>query len=708
MESLRYRIGSRTFFSAAACALLLQSAGCDVGSSILVPLSDASATDAPLTDVAMSDRGTDVPATDGSATDVLATDGSATDVPATDGSATDVLATDGSATDASLTDVAMGDGGMDVPVMDVPVMDGPATDVPATLTCGSVFATGFPMCMGQPSFWPCITALRTRLAGAELTRFNTLTTCVEAACGTNATEMCATTHCYEEVTSCHPICGFALSCGLGACTGMNCAASFNRCGMLVSGTEATLFASARACLERVCGVGLDPTCVRSESTYAVCGAVVATCTGMDMPGDGGVPPADVPATLTCGSALSCGLSTCSGMNCAASYNRCGMLLSGTEATLFAAARACLERLCGVGLDTSCVMMAAEDCPEVASCGGVIPGMCAAGQSRCGDTCVNLATDTAHCGTCTTVCGTGATCTAGVCGCPLGDTSCSGACVNVTSDSNNCGACGNSCPAGQVCRTGSCQATCASGNTLCGTQCVTLGDNPANCGSCGNRCASDSTCASGVCVRVVTIDTIGCSDGTRESFADRMRFPLIAGCSGAWSLPGIFPAIPASALAACVTLGNSSTTAPTNGAGCASSNLCASGWHICNGGEVTPRTVTGCGADLAAPATSFFAAAVSGPGCGKCALRSGTLTGTICGSTSCLENCRESGDLNNDFFGCGGLGSTAVVGSCDGLNRTSGDNCGSLTAPWLCGGSISESRTVIKSGNAAGGVLCCRD
>ena len=705
MESLR-SIGSRTFFSAAACALLLQSAGCDVGSSILVPLSDASATDAPLSDVAMSDRGTDVPATDVPATDVPATDGSATDVLATDVLATDVPATDVSATDVSATDVSA----MDVPAMDVPAMDVPAMDVPATLTCFSAVDMAESMCVGVP-FVPCLTALRTRLAGDELTRFTTLTTCVEAACGTNGTRTCANLNCFAEITSCHPICANAVSCGRNTCTGANCAASWDRCGMLLSGTEASLFAATRTCLERVCRPTLDRTCVTSDSTIRSCGAEVTACAGMDLPGDGGVPPADggVPpadAPITCDQAVMCILSTCTGTNCAASWDSCGMQAGSRARAFLEEGRRCLETACGPMLANACVLMH-RSC--ISDCGG-LPA-CPVGTTAC-ESCVNLLTDTANCGECGNTCLSGATCTAGVCGCPLGGTSCSGACVNVTSDSNNCGACGNPCSTGQVCRSGSCQATCASGNTLCGTQCVTLGDDAANCGSCGNRCASDSTCASGVCVRVVTIDTIGCSDGTRESFADRMRFPLIAGCSGAWSLQGIFPAIPAAALAACVTLGNSSTTAPANGAGCASSNLCASGWRICNGGDVTPRavsgTVSGCAADPSPLAGSFFAAAVSGPGIGRCALRSGTLTGAICGPNTGTIGCRETGDLNNDFFGCGPLGSSAVVGSCDGLNRTSGDNCGFLSAPWFCGGSTSESRTVTKSGPAAGGVLCCRD
>ena len=455
-----------------------------------------------------------------------------------------------------------------------------------------------------------------------------------------------------------------------------------------------------ACVAGACAVGACETGFANCDADVTNGCEVDTRVTLTSCGTcGNVCPTRSNATSTCAA------STC-GFTCATGFGNCdGNAANGCEtntATTVASCGAC-GTVCPVPANATAATCAAGACGFTCAAGfGNCDGLAANGCE------VSYASNAANCGRCANACASGATCSASVCSCPLGTSSCAGACVNFTSDTRNCGACGTVCAAGQVCRNGSCQATCASGSTLCGTQCVTLGDNPQNCGACGNVCAADSTCASGVCVQVVTVDPIGCADGTREAFADRTRFPLIAGCSGAWSLPGIFPAIPAAALAACATLGNSSTTAPANGAGCASSNLCARGWHICNGGEVTPRTgATGCAADTAAPATSFFAAAVSGTGCGVCALRSGTLTGTACTSVSCAANCRESGDLNNDFFGCGTLGSL-VSTACDGLNRFSGNDCASLGAPWACGGSTQESRTVTKTTAAAGGVLCCRD
>jgi hypothetical protein len=225
--------------------------------------------------------------------------------------------------------------------------------------------------------------------------------------------------------------------------------------------------------------------------------------------------------------------------------------------------------------------------------------------------------------------------------------------------------------------------------------------PDPCGPNGERCA----------------DAIGCADGTREAFTDRTAFPHIAACAGAWSIPGIFPAVPPSTTAACATLGNSSTTAPADGAGCASSNLCAAGWHVCFGGEIRPRTAdAGCLA-TAFPPDTFFAAAVSGPGCFRCALRTGTVTGARCAREACMNNCsesscslqcRESPDLTNDLFGCGSLGYGAPT-ECDGLDRTAGNNCEAVPrTTWRCEGLFTESRVVTKVGPANGGVLCCRD
>ena len=53
-------------------------------------------------------------------------------------------------------------------------------------------------------------------------------------------------------------------------------------------------------------------------------------------------------------------------------------------------------------------------------------------------------------------------------CATGQTSCGQSCVNTASDSNNCGACGTKCTTGQSCQSGSCQ--CLAGFFKCGISC----------------------------------------------------------------------------------------------------------------------------------------------------------------------------------------------------------------------------------------------
>jgi hypothetical protein len=76
--------------------------------------------------------------------------------------------------------------------------------------------------------------------------------------------------------------------------------------------------------------------------------------------------------------------------------------------------------------------------------------CQAGQTLCGNSCVFLETNAAHCGSCNNVCPSGTTCVDGECTCQSGLTSCNGECVDTTSDADNCGSCGNACADGEVC------------------------------------------------------------------------------------------------------------------------------------------------------------------------------------------------------------------------------------------------------------------
>lgn len=77
------------------------------------------------------------------------------------------------------------------------------------------------------------------------------------------------------------------------------------------------------------------------------------------------------------------------------------------------------------------------------------------------------------------CPTGATCEAGFCVCGIGGTNCGDTCADLITDGANCGSCGN------ACATGSCvNGTCT---------CLTVDDCPEGCG-CVERAEGGSACA----------------------------------------------------------------------------------------------------------------------------------------------------------------------------------------------------------------------
>ena len=72
------------------------------------------------------------------------------------------------------------------------------------------------------------------------------------------------------------------------------------------------------------------------------------------------------------------------------------------------------------------------------------------------------------------------------------------------------------------------------------------------------------------VVVDSIAAIGCSDGTREGFTDRVAFPTIAGCAATW--PGM-PSVRAA---------RTGTTSCGDGSAMCGvpADACAAGWHVC--------------------------------------------------------------------------------------------------------------------------------
>lgn len=171
---------------------------------------------------------------------------------------------------------------------------------------------------------------------------------------------------------------------------------------------------------------------------------------------------------------------------------------------------------------------------------------------------------------------------------------------------------------------------------------------------------------------------GCADGEREAFEDEDALPDIAGCAGAWQVPGVVVNVPN-----CNRQAGDDALDPL-GTGCSVEDLCGEGWHVClSRAEVMERGITSCNDHAFGGA--FFATRQSGNGSDTCAN-----TGV------------------NDVFGCGDIGHTMIVG-CAPLNRSTANGCAALPAPWDCDTSLSqEAEHLVKTGPEFGGVLCCRD
>ena len=123
-------------------------------------------------------------------------------------------------------------------------------------------------------------------------------------------------------------------------------------------------------------------------------------------------------------------------------------------------------------------------------------LCGAGAC-CDGGCVDLASDSEHCGGCGRECKRGTRC-------------CAGACVDPNSDPNHCGACGLRCPGTTGCCAGECADTqtdrdhcgpfclnCAEGEACCFGACADL-ESFQHCGSCERVCSQGELCCGGKC------------------------------------------------------------------------------------------------------------------------------------------------------------------------------------------------------------------
>ncbi len=73
---------------------------------------------------------------------------------------------------------------------------------------------------------------------------------------------------------------------------------------------------------------------------------------------------------------------------------------------------------------------------------------------------------------------------------------------------------------------------------------------------------------------------GCSDGTREWFFDIDKHPLIAGCSGSWTVTGLRVDGYNMRNSPSCSRRSGNHGINVNGTGCSAVDLCAEGWSLC--------------------------------------------------------------------------------------------------------------------------------
>jgi hypothetical protein len=200
---------------------------------------------------------------------------------------------------------------------------------------------------------------------------------------------------------------------------------------------------------------------------------------------------------------------------------------------------------GVSLDGSPeaqATLADEDAPGAVPDAGpsTAPLVCPSGQTVCGTSCADTATDLANCGQCGTACtSSGANqhgvCSSGTCStaCNSGYHACGGTCASDTS-LDSCGAACSPCPAPPASAVESCadsgqglacQWACAGATIDCGGVCVNPKLDSGNCGACGRVCAPGA-CSGGACQAWIVASPMAAtnpeyvlSDGTNVIWAD---------------------------------------------------------------------------------------------------------------------------------------------------------------------------------------------
>ncbi|WP_437647618.1 cadherin-like beta sandwich domain-containing protein [Sorangium sp. So ce362] len=313
---------------------------------------------------------------------------------------------------------------------------------------------------------------------------------------------------------------------------------------------------------------------------------------------------------------------------------------------------------------------------LAACTSESPGttsggapLCGPGQSLCGDVCVDLATDVAHCGACDVACPEGQLCDgAGECAlsCQSGLVACDGTCIDPDTDREHCGASGDcigsdagvTCASGEICNgAGECALSCQSGLVACDGTCIDPDTDRDHCGASSDCIGSDAgvTCASGEicngagrCELSCQSGLVACDGTCIDPDTDRDHCGASSDCRG--SDAGIVCA----------------SGEICNGAGrCELS--CQSGLVACDGTCIDPDTDRDhCGASSDCRGSDAGIVCASGEicnGAGRCELS--CQSGLVACDGTCIDP-----DTDRDHCGA----SSDCIGSDAGVTCASGEIC----------------------------------
>ena len=164
--------------------------------------------------------------------------------------------------------------------------------------------------------------------------------------------------------------------------------------------------------------------------------------------------------------------------------------------------------------------------------------------------------------------------------------------------------------------------------------------------------------------------VGCSDGEREAFTDRVAFPTIAGCAATWfGMPSLRQA-------------GLGLPCGDDGSTClAPASACATGWHVCAEDGAIAELLVVSGDECAAAGAGSFVAAIShcavnqAPGCPYApdlpCFATGWCAEPVCCGAGCLRlsafGCNDGVWLdattgtNSDGIGCAATPSTQQDG-----------------------------------------------